>query len=117
MAGISLSTGLDALDSLLGEVRPGDNIVWLVPSVREYRAFVKPFVGHAAEEGFKLVYVSIDGSLGDMMRRGAKTFDASFGSIQELTRGINALIDEEGMGTHYVFDSLSLLKSQWGERR
>lgn len=46
----ALTTGLSGLDGILKGLLPGDNLVWEVDSVEDYRSFVEPFAaaGHAA---------------------------------------------------------------------
>ena len=39
----SLSTGLAGLDSVLKGLMPGDNVVWQVDSVDDYRPFAEFF--------------------------------------------------------------------------
>jgi hypothetical protein len=42
-----VSTGLPGLDAILGGLRLGDNVVWRVDGVDDYRAFVVPYVAPA----------------------------------------------------------------------
>jgi len=111
-----LSTGLKEMDRLLGGLKPGDNIVWLVPSMDEYKLFLEPFISHAKECKFTLIYVSIDSSLTDIIGRDVETFHISeYNQISSLIKDIKTLIEEKGRGTHYVFDPLTLFKNRWGE--
>ena len=51
------STGLAGLDSVLKGLLPGDNIVWQVDSIEDYRRFVAPLLrGSARERGRTLIY-------------------------------------------------------------
>ncbi len=38
------STGLTSLDEILDNLRMGDNVVWQVDSMEDYRAFVNPYL-------------------------------------------------------------------------
>ena len=58
MAQISaqLSTGLPGLDRVLKGLIPGDNVVWQVSSVNDYRPFVRPCCENALARGQPLIY-------------------------------------------------------------
>ena len=51
-----MSTGIDALDSLIQNVMPGDNVAWNVDSIRDYVSFVHPFCRKAFKSGNRVVY-------------------------------------------------------------
>jgi hypothetical protein len=50
------TTGLTGLDSVLHGIRPGDNLVWAISEVREYRSFVVPFAEAARKQNKKVTY-------------------------------------------------------------
>ena len=52
-----VTTGLPGLDAILGGLRLGDNVVWRVDSVDDYRAFVAPYVAAATAAGRRVVYI------------------------------------------------------------
>ena len=41
------STGLPGLDAILNDIRKGDNIVWQVDQIEDYRRFVNPYIKKA----------------------------------------------------------------------
>jgi len=51
-----VSTGLAGLDRVFRGVMAGDNIVWQVDSIEDYRPLVEPFCRYAREKGRRLVY-------------------------------------------------------------
>ncbi|MCR4400475.1 MAG: pyruvate kinase, partial [Syntrophomonadaceae bacterium] len=51
------SSGLDCLDQVLDGLRMGDNVVWQVDEVEDYRRFVRPFVCRALSDRRRLVYI------------------------------------------------------------
>ncbi len=53
----TVSTGTPGLDSILDGLRMGDNVVWRVDSIADYRAFVTPYVREALKQGRRLVYM------------------------------------------------------------
>jgi len=53
---LEFSTGLPSLDSILKDIRPGDNVVWQVDSVDDYIPFVHHFCQTAHREHQDLIY-------------------------------------------------------------
>ena len=51
------STGLDHLDETLSRLQLGDNVVWQVDNVEDYKDFVTPYVKRALEEKRDIVYI------------------------------------------------------------
>jgi len=108
------STGIPGLDRILGQLRLGDNVVWQVSSIEDYRCFVAPFVKQAVAEGRRVVYMRF-GQHGEVTRQeGIKVcrlkaedgFESFLSQVQEI-------VSAEGRGAYYVFDSLSDLLSVW----
>jgi len=54
------STGLPALDRILGGLIAGDNVVWQVGSIEDYLPFVRPYCEMALRQGRKLVYFQFE---------------------------------------------------------
>jgi hypothetical protein len=52
-----VSTGLQGLDEILDSLRIGDNVVWRIDSIADYRSFVTPFVRTSLQEGKRVVYM------------------------------------------------------------
>jgi len=48
---VSVSTGIKSLDGVLNGLRMGDNVVWQVDSIEDYRHYVIPFVKKAQRRG------------------------------------------------------------------
>ena len=48
------STGLKGLDNILTGLYTGDNVVWQVDNINDYKEFVTPFVEEAIKSGKKL---------------------------------------------------------------
>lgn len=51
-----LTTGLPALDEVFKGLLPGDNLVWQIDSVENYRPFVEPFCQAAHAAGKTVIY-------------------------------------------------------------
>ncbi|MFA6149276.1 MAG: PEP/pyruvate-binding domain-containing protein [bacterium] len=109
------STGLPGLDRVFTGLLPGDNIVWQVDAVEEYRPFVDPFVRGAIARGKRLVYFRF-ARHPELVPRGIgaeiHTLHPEVG-FETFTSRIHKVIEEAGRGTFYVFDCLSDLAADW----
>lgn len=111
-----LSTGLPGLDQLLKGLLPGDNVVWQVDSVEDYRPFVEPFCAASLERGLPLVYFRfarqhdalVSPESGAQVR--ALHPEDGFETFISEVRGV---IRAVGRGACYVFDCLSDLAVDW----
>ena len=110
-----LSTGLPGLDRVFTGILPGDNIVWQVDVVEDYRPFVDPFVRTAIARGKRLVYFRF-ARHPELVPRGIgaeiHTLHPEVG-FETFTARIHKVIEEAGRGTFYVFDCLSDLAADW----
>ena len=109
------STGLAGLDAVLGGVMPGDNIVWQVDSIDDYRPFVEPYCRNAAQQGRRLIYFRF--------ARHQPLTDANSGAevhllqpeagFEQCITEIHRVIEDVGAGGYYLFDCLSDLPADW----
>ena len=51
------STGLAGLDAVLDGLRWGDNVVWQVEDIADYRNMARAFVEQARSQHFRVVYL------------------------------------------------------------
>lgn len=110
-----VTTGFSGLDEILDDLRIGDNVVWKVNSIDDYRFFVEPFVRCALEQGRKVVYLRFGEHprlLEDDPRVKTITLDPRLG-FEPFASQIHAIATREGKETFYVFDCLSELLSAW----
>ncbi|OPY14610.1 MAG: phosphoenolpyruvate synthase [Syntrophus sp. PtaB.Bin138] len=110
-----VSTGLEGLDKVIDGLRIGDNVVWQVDSISDYRSFVKPFVQHALSENRKVVYLRFaqhEPLLEENRRITRYHLDAQSG-FESFSSEVYNIATREGDGVFYVFDSLSDLLSAW----
>jgi len=109
------TTGLAGLDEILDGLRIGDNVVWSLDTIDDYRYFVTPFVQKALDQGKNVVYLRF-GQHTTVVDADEKVkvyeLDPRRGFESFATR-IHQIIADEGKGTFYVFDSLSELLSAW----
>jgi hypothetical protein len=115
MSEYRFSSGLPGLDSILEEIREGDNVVFQVEDIGKYLPFVHPFCRWAEENGKPVVYFRfaphepvIPAGVEHHLRilhpeAGFELF------ISEIFREI----EQFGYGACYVFDCLSELSTDW----
>ena len=111
MAIVQPSSGLPALDRVLDGIRFGDNIVWQVGSIDDYLPVVKPFVDYAQAKGQRLVYFRFAEHPQLVPRELGVQFvelkpEAGF---ERFLSDIHEVIEKNGRGAYYLFDSLSEL--------
>ena len=108
-------SGYPGLDEMLQMLRMGDNVVWQVSDVEEYRLFAEPFARQAVQDGRETVYIQFaqhDPVLRDLDGVDVCTFDPEEG-FESFTVKIHEEINRRGRDVFYVFDCLSELQSAW----
>lgn len=110
-----MSTGLAGLDRVFRGVMAGDNIVWQVDSIDDYRPLVEPFCQYALEKGRKLVYFHF-ARHAPLVPEGpgveVRVLDPAEG-FEPFLAAIHQTIECTGRGAYYVFDGLSDLVADW----
>lgn len=109
------TSGLPSLDRLLDEIRPGDNIVWQVAEIEDYRALVQPFAQAAIQAGRPLVYFRFASHaplLSEDTGAQIVTPQPSAGFEMFVTQ-VQRVIEATKENAAYVFDCLSELASIW----
>ncbi|MCD7826534.1 MAG: PEP/pyruvate-binding domain-containing protein [Clostridiaceae bacterium] len=110
-----VSSGIPEMDMGLDNIRLGDNVVWQVTSLEEFRFFVVPYVQRAVADKRNVIYVrfaSHEPLLEE--QKGVKRIDVELSHrFETFTVEIHNLIEREGMDAFYVFDCLSELQTAW----
>jgi hypothetical protein len=109
------STGLEGLDKILSGLNKGDNVVWQVDSIEDYKRFVTSFVMKGLRDGRKVIYMRFADHAPLVQPDSHITIynlDAGSG-FESFSTQVHAIITQEGMETYYVFDCLSDLLSAW----
>ena len=52
-----VKSGFPGMDNILDYIRMGDNVVWQVTDIDEFRFFALPFVAQAKRDGRSITYV------------------------------------------------------------
>lgn len=110
-----VSTGIAGLDQTIDMLRLGDNVVWQVESMEEYRRVLQPYVRQALDEGRTLIYIRF--SKGDpVLEVNEKihvcTVDPLCG-FESFATQIYHIIINYGKRAFYVFDCLTYLLDSW----
>jgi hypothetical protein len=111
----TVHSGLTPLDAVIQGLRLGDNVVWQVDQLQEYRYFAEPFAHQAIRDGRQCIYLRFAPHLEILEKIAGLTvrevypesgFDAFSGEVHRIIR-------DEGRGVFYVFDNLSTLVVKW----
>ena len=117
--GFAPTTGLPGLDAVLSGVAPGDNIVWQIQSLEDYRALVLPYAAAARRQQRRLIYFRFashaallgPGDGAEVQHpRAQDGFDA-------FVDQVHSVIEAAGPETLYIFDCLSELADTWQSDR
>lgn len=110
-----VSTGLSGFDRVIDCLRLGDNVVWQVDSIDDYRRMVEPYVTQALLDGRRLVYVRF-GSHEPLLKDGPEIqiyhVDPTQG-FEHFATEVHTLVEREGKKAFYVFDCLTDLLEYW----
>ena len=110
-----ICSGIPGLDEALDNIRLGDNVVFQVPDLDSYRAFVTPFARQAVLDGRQLTYVRFSKDpplLTPMAGLEIVQFNPDDG-FEAFTVSIHDLITRKGREAFYIFDCLSELQVVW----
>ncbi|NLT11078.1 MAG: pyruvate kinase [Clostridiaceae bacterium] len=110
-----VSTGHVGLDQVIDQLRLGDNVVWQVDSLPDYRDLAGAFVNKANQDGRRIIYVRF-GHHAPLFEEadGVAIFEANpEDGFESFTTSLYAMVGREGEQAFYVFDCLSDLLSSW----
>ena len=113
-----VKSGIPQLDEILDYIRMGDNVVWEVSDVEEFKLFALPFVAQAINDMRDIVYIRFAQhppilTQPDMLAHvKVAEFDPDAG-FESFTVAIHEEITRHGKDAFYVFDCLSELQSVW----
>ncbi len=111
----TIRSGIDALDNVLQGFRLGDNVVWQVDDLEDYRRFVRPFAQAAVEGGWPVVYLRF-ASHAALLEPSSNVEIVEFNpavGFDTFTREVHQYIESRGPKVFYIFDNLSYLVDKW----
>jgi hypothetical protein len=108
-------SGIPMMDQALDHIRMGDNVVWQVPSLEEFRYVAERFTRQAIKDGRNIIYVRFAEHEPILTpREGLKIEHVELSHrFETFTVNIHNLIEREGRDAFYVFDCLSELEQAW----
>ena len=110
-----IPSGYPGLDEVLDNIRMGDNVVWQVMDLSEFRLFAQPFARRAIADGRRTLYFRFarhEPLLEPCEGLDIIALDPDEG-FEPFTVAIYNAITAAGEGVFYVFDCLSDLQSAW----
>lgn len=110
-----VSSGIEALDELIHGFRLGDNVVWQVESLDDYRRFSSAFSRQALADNRRMIYIRFGSHppiLKNLPGLTTESFDPRAG-FDLFSGKIHHIITQWGREAFYVFDNLSCLVEWW----
>ena len=110
-----VKSGIPEMDQILDNIRLGDNVVWRVSDLSEFRLFADPYIEQAKKDHRNIIYIrfaSHDPLVEDCPE--VKTVHVPLSrQFETFTVEIHNIIEQEGKDAFYVFDCLSELQTAW----
>ncbi len=110
-----VASGIPGLDALIDSIRMGDNVVWQLDDLDQYRRFARAFAGQALADGRRISYIRFAAHppiLEPAPGLAIRVLDPEAG-FEAFTLRTHELISAGGRDAFYVFDSLSELQTAW----
>lgn len=110
-----IKSGIEGIDQALDSVRMGDNVVWQVSDLREFRVVMEPFAKQAIKDKRQLIYIRFAEHAPFLEpQEGLEIYklDPKQG-FEEFTVQVREIITRAGRDAFYVFDCLSELQEAW----
>ncbi|MCR4763069.1 MAG: PEP/pyruvate-binding domain-containing protein, partial [Lachnospiraceae bacterium] len=110
-----VKSGIPEMDTALDHIRLGDNVVWRVSDLSEFKLFMEPYVRQAIEDKRNIIYfrfASHEPLLQDCPEIRTVKVPLSH-RFEHFTVNIHNVIEQEGKDAFYVFDCLSELQTAW----
>ena len=108
-------SGIPEMDKALDNIRLGDNVVWRVSELGEFKLFMEPYVEQAIRDKRNIVYFRFASHAPFIENRPeVKTIRIPLSHrFENFTVEIHNVIEREGKDAFYVFDCLSELQTAW----
>ena len=110
-----VKSGIPEMDAALDNIRLGDNVVFRVSDLSQFRLFMEPYVEQAKKDKRNIIYfrfASHEPLVKDCPE--VKTVKLPLSHrFETFTVDIHNIIEKEGFDAFYVFDCLSELQVAW----
>ncbi len=110
-----VKSGIPEMDAAFDNIRLGDNVVWRVSDLSQFRLFMEPYVEQAKKDGRNIIYfrfASHEPLVEDCAEVKTVRMPLSH-RFETFTVDIHNVIEAEGRDAFYVFDCLSELQVAW----
>ena len=110
-----IKSGIPEMDSALDNIRLGDNVVWRVSDLSEFKLFMEPYIKQAIEDKRNIIYFRF-ASHEPLLEESPyiKKIDVPLSHrFETFTVDIHNEIEKAGRDAFYVFDCLSELQTAW----
>ena len=108
-------SGIPEMDTAFDNIRLGDNVVWRVSDLSQFRLFMEPYVKQAIKDKRNIIYFRFathEPLIEDCPE--VKTIHVPLSHrFETFTVDIHNIIEKEGFDAFYVFDCLSELQTVW----
>lgn len=114
--GEPVTSGIPSFDDVVDRLRIGDNVVWQVSALEDYRYFARSFVQAALADHRKVVYIRFADHLPlveDGVAGVTRYHPDPRNGFESFSSEVFRIITDQGEGIFYVFDCLSNLLSEW----
>ena len=108
-------SGIPEMDKAFDNIRLGDNVVWRVSDLSQFKLFMEPYVEQAVRDKRNIIYfrfASHEPLVEDRPEVKTVTIPLSH-RFETFTVDIHNVIEAEGFDAFYVFDCLSELQTAW----
>ena len=108
-------SGIPEMDRAFDNIRLGDNVVWRVQDLSQFRLFMEPYVDQAVRDRRNIIYFRFANHEPLISGRPeVKTVELPLSHrFETFTVEIHNVIEKEGKDAFYVFDCLSDLQAAW----
>ena len=108
-------SGIPEMDTAFDNIRLGDNVVWRVSDLGQFKLFMVPYVEQAVKDKRNIIYfrfASHEPLLEERPEIKVVNIPLSH-RFETFTVDIHYVIEKEGFDAFYVFDCLSELQAAW----
>ncbi len=108
-------SGIPEMDTAIDNIRLGDNVVWRVSDLDQFKLFMRPYVEQAIKDQRKIIYfrfASHEPLIEERPEVKRVVIPLSH-RFETFTVDIHYVIEQEGFDAFYVFDCLSELQAAW----
>lgn len=110
-----VSTGLAGLNRMIDMLRLGDNVVWKVDSMEDYKKLVGRYIEQALQDKRNIIYIrfGIHAPLIDAAMPVKKYELQAEKGFENFAAEVYGIVENEGKRAFYVFDCLTDLLQYW----